>query len=519
MKMVGLLVIVLPIVKMVSNMKLTKFPLLILLLVFAIVTTSGVFASWHYSNNLAVDNEADGSVGVIPFVYDNIVITKVTTVTENLTYENSNYVRPTNVKSTLSGSAGQSVVYKVDAYNFSQTQTYILAGPKYDSGAEDTLNKLTISLSQDEQNLKPINANPSNNYQVGTPVAPNEKFTFYVTYTLTENVYSGEFTVNYSFEPVIYTVTYLNNNETYVVDYVTNNSTPYNVRSDKPQNSSFVFAGWVNVNAVVLNSIPAYNTNDYTLTASWENVYVIIFADVNGNVLYEEQFTSSSTKLSTQGQATVDQILAELNAEASKEQMSVSWSEYEIKGAKSDITVKAIYAYNGDLNLVPVYEQPDDGIVDYYKVVAVDTLPENVVVPGSVGGVPVKIVERIANTEGENDWNNYAGNVKNITIAEGVERLEWNSLAWTPNLSTVKLPSTLKYLAKNTFSRNDLFGNDKKKLTIEFNGTKEQWKVLVSNSDSAWAGGLTDGSVVKCSDGYFELDKGLFSSSWKEKSY
>ena len=359
----------------------------------------------------------------------------------------------------------------------------------------------------------------SANAHEGTPIAPNENFVFYISYTLTKNVTINDVVIEYVFKPIIYTVTYLNGNQTFAVEHVTNNQRVYNVTSKKPQHQSLVFAGWVNANAVVVNTIPVGNTNNYTLSASWENVYLIIFADVNGNVLYQEQFTDSSTKLSDSGQAKVDQILAELNAEASKDHMVVTWSEYDIASAKSDITVKAIYAYNGILNLVPVYEQPDDGIVDYYKVVAVDTLPENVLVPSNIDGIPVKVVERIANTEGENDWNNYAEAVKTITIQEGIERLEWNSLAWTPNLSTVKLPSTITYLAKNTFSRNDLFGNDKKVLTIEYNGTIAEWKALVANSDKSWDGGLQNGSVVLCKDGYLELSKGLFSSSWKEKSY
>ena len=460
-----------------------------------------------------------GDASVNPPDYDGVLITNVSTLSNSLVSNVHDVVLPTNLKSTISGNSGQKVVYKVTAHNYSKDKTCIYAGTSYDVGVYGTLNSLNISVSTDAQNQNPINTTLSSQAHEGTPIAPGEDFVFYVTYTLTSNVTAGEVMVNYVFKEIIYSITYFYNNETYAVEYVTDNANDYKITRSAPTNPNYKFAGWVNVNAVVIDSIPAKNVNNYNLTASWENVYIIIFADVNGNVLYEEQFTSSSTKLSAQGQATVDQILADLNAEAEKEHMTVSWSDYDIANANSDITVKAIYAYNGDLNLVPVYEEPDDGIVDYYKVVAVDALPADVLVPGSVGGVPVRIIERIANTEGENDWNNYADDVKNITIQEGVERLEWNSLAWTPNLTTVKLPSTINYLAKNTFSRNDLFGNDKKTLTIEFNGTKAQWKVLISNSDNSWDGGLKDGSVVKCTDGYFELDKGLFSSSWKEKSY
>jgi hypothetical protein len=73
-------------------------------------------------------------------------------------------------------------------------------------------------------------------------------------------------------------------------------------------------------------------------------------------------------------------------------------------------------------------------------------------------------------------------------------------------------------MAKNVFSRNDLFGNDKKTVTINFNGTKAEWKALLAKSDADWDGGLKKGTVVNCKDGYFELE-GSWSLSWKEKSY
>ena len=75
-------------------------------------------------------------------------------------------------------------------------------------------------------------------------------------------------------------------------------------------------------------------------------------------------------------------------------------------------------------------------------------------------------------------------------------------------------------MGKNTFSRN--WGDDKKVLTIEFNGTKAEWQAIVNNSHDEWHNGLQEGSVVKCSDGYFELDRtGLFGTgyTWREKNY
>lgn len=466
-----------------------------------------------------------GSAVLDPPVYDELVITSVTTVQSTVSSENSSRVIPTNLKSTLTGSQGQSVVYKITVHNYSETDTYIYAGISHSAEFDDVSSKLSVSASTDAAGYHQlINALNLKCYKGGTPVAPGEEFVFYATYTLTGNLSAAEILINYNFKKVIYTVTYLNDNETYVIDSITNNSVAYNVRKDHPQNGSLVFAGWINTNAIIVNSFPAGNTNSYTLSAKWDNVHLIIFADADGTVLYEEQFTDSSTQLSAEGQAIVDAKLAELNAKVANKHMTVSWSAYDIASAKNDITVRALYNYSGYLNLVPVYNQPDDGIVDSYEVDPIDNLSNfvkddgTVEVPGYVGDIPVLKVDRITNTAGESDWDNYENEIKIIKIGEGVQILEHNSLSYTPNLTQVYLPSTITKMGKNTFSRNDLFGNDKKKITIIFNGTKAEWKALLENSDKNWDGGLKEGSIVQCTNGYFELERSFLSLSWNEKS-
>ena len=507
-------------------MRVSRFPLLFFSILFAFITCSGVFATWVYATEVSINRETplEMKLGEFKYYYE-VVITNVTCVSNTTTSEKSNHILPNKINSTITGNEGQKVVYKVNAHNYSETETFIYTGVDYDSNVNQSLNKLTISVSEDENGNRLMNNNVSDNAHQGTLIAPGDDFVFYVAYTLTDNVSLGNILLNYIFKPIIYTVTYLHNNQTFAVEYITDNNSAYNVISQKPTQSGASFAGWVNVNAVKINQIPAKNTSNYTLTASWDKIYLIIFSDSQGNVLYQEQFTSSSTSLSQQGQATVDKILADLNEEAKKSDMKVSWSEYTIKGTKEDIMVKAIYAYDGVLNLVPIYEQPDDGIVDYYQVEAVDNLDATVIIPGNVGGVPVKTVFRIANKEGASDWNNYASNVTTIIIEEGVENLQTegddkvntNALAYTPSLKLVKLPSTIKYIGKNTFSRNA--GSDKKAITIEFNGTKAEWIAIQKHED--WDNGLLTGTVVKCTDGYFSLTtKELFgiiiSKSWTE---
>jgi hypothetical protein len=306
--------------------------------------------------------------------------------------------------------------------------------------------------------------------------------------------------------------------DVYLKEYHTDSSIDYTVIA--APNGYTDFKQWVNANGVAVTKIPKSNRNDYTLYATWYNKYTINFIDANGELIYSEEFIEGTSNISREGQTIVNQWLEKENENENPNHVHVTWSDYDLAGATSDIVVRPQYDYQGHLNMEPVYEQPDDGVVDYYRVVAVDSLPAEVIVPGDVGGVPVKVIYRITNEDGESDWDNYENTVTKITIEENVERLEWNSLAWTPNLSEVNLPNSLRYMDKNVFSRNDLFGNDKKKLTINFNGTMREWKDVVANSNDDWDGGLKEGTFINCSDGYFKLEKKNFLGSleWKEYS-
>ena len=79
----------------------------------------------------------------------------------------------------------------------------------------------------------------------------------------------------------------------------------------------------------------------------------------------------------------------------------------------------------------------------------------------------------------------------------------------------------MEYIGKNAFSRN--WGNDKKAITIVYNGSLSEWKSLVANSHDDWDNGITtkDGSKVMCSDGYFEYDYGFLGigAKWEEHKY
>ena len=317
----------------------------------------------------------------------------------------------------------------------------------------------------------------------------------------------------------LFTVTYMVGNAEYAKDKHYDASKDYVVKG--APNGDANFKHWVNAKGEpVPATISKDNTNDYILYAVWKNKYLIKFIDEDGALIYSEEFKEGDTSLSPDGQAVVNAWLANENAVEGVNDITVTWTPYTLAGANGDIIVRPVYTYSGYLNMKPSYNAA--GVVDSYTIVAVDTLPKDVVIPGSIGGVPVTAVERITNESGS--WNNYEKNVKTITIEENIKRLENNSLAYTPNLATVYLPNSLEYMGKNTFSRN--FGEDLKKLEIVFNGTMEEWRTIVKNSDEIndgdWCGGLKTGTVVICSDGYFELTStnyGVTVGNYKWKEY
>lgn len=446
-----------------------------------------------------------------------LVIMDVTSISgTNVSSEVHSHIIPTNVKSTISGKKGQSVVYKITAHNFSTTDTFVFNGIEYDKLFDNTLKKMSVSVYTDESKSISLSTTPNDTCVSGTPIEPGEDFVFYVVYTLTENVTSEEVLIHYSFDTVVYSITYLDNNSTYAIDCVIDNSKTYNVRKDYPTAGyeGKHFAGWMNASANIVTSYPVGNTTSYTLTSKWDDIYTIMFVDRNGNVLYQEQFTSSSTGLSASGQQKVNQILAELNAEASMNDMTVTWSDYTIKGTKTDIVVRPNYTYTGNIQYQPV-DTNGDGIIDHYKVVAIGHLDETVRILGVFNERPVLEVEKLYKNDNNFD---YGSGVKTIIINEGVKTLAHNALSHTADLETVYLPSTIEYLDKNVFSRN--WGDDKKTITIVYNGTMAEWKALTSKSHSDWDNGITtkNGSKVICTDGYFEFDYGFIGigAKWKE---
>ena len=297
-------------------------------------------------------------------------------------------------------------------------------------------------------------------------------------------------------EKQFYSVTYMDatGKNVLAVEYVTAGerseskvwADEYTVRTGSitPADANQVFKYWVNAGSVQTTTIKAGNRNDVVLYEAWDNPYTARFVDQFGNVIYSETFTKSNPAVSVPEVPAVDNCTG-------------VWEDYSLANATGDITIRPIYTYNGKLKLVPI-DNPEDGIVDYYQVEAVDTLDEITIIPGYFNGLPVKVIEKLY--KNNNNWDFGAG-VKTIIIEEGVEELAHNSLAYTKSLDTVELPNSLKKLGKNTFSRNT--GDDKKVLEITYNGTMAEFAAIGKDED--WHNGLKTGTTVVCSDGTYTL--------------
>ena len=316
-----------------------------------------------------------------------------------------------------------------------------------------------------------------------------------------------------------YSITYVNDYEVLAIKYITEdgavktaNDVAANLVVDWANKNigegKFAFGGWMNAGSTKVETISADNDHNIVLYPYFNKPYTARFVDQQGNVVAWCLFHAEDLKKLDVAKATAEAALPnpgelfvldywEVNANGSK----VQYNENNFKNYTYDVTIYPVYRYTGNLKLTPV-DEDSDGTIDYYKVEAVDVLDETTVIPGYVNGVPVTLVEKLY--KNDNNWD-FGSGVKTIIIEEGVEELAHNSLGYTADLTTVKLPSTLKKLNKNAFSRNT--GDDKKVLTIEFNGTKAEWDKIVASSDKHWTGGLLVGTTVVCSDGTYTLTK------------
>lgn len=281
-----------------------------------------------------------------------------------------------------------------------------------------------------------------------------------------QGVYGGGQTDEYvsthegvTIESYDYSVTYMDRGEVFAVDYV-KNDTVYTVKHSEyvPTRTESPFKAWVNAGGTKVDSIKAGNETDYVLYDSWHSVYTARFVDQEGNVIYEEEFSTSQTRLNEPAVPAVDGGF------------TGAWEEYDLTTATGDITIKPVYnADNGIIKLEPVDNEPQDGIIDYYKVTNVTESDDNVdiVIPSELNGIPVQ-------------------EVSNGAFAE------------FDNITTVTIPTSIKSIGADAFANKEnsgFLGAQKyEQITFIYEGTKAQWDAI--DKDENWDQYIGGGSKI-----------------------
>lgn len=320
-----------------------------------------------------------------------------------------------------------------------------------------------------------------------------------------------------------YSITYIYNGNVLGVRYIADNTDAISTADTNAQSaavaavgSGYAFNGWMNAGSTMVANIDEGNTTDIVLYPSFSNVYTATFVDQDGNVIAQGTYTNrKGSDVKTLGTRTKDKLPMIEDFEFEYWNVHVTGDNNKVTKTKldsysftdkKDITIYPVYKYSGNLRLTPV-DEDSDGEIDYYVVESVSDLSDPVNVPGKVNGVSVRIVKKLTDSK----WDD----TKTINLGEGIEVLENESLAGTPSLSAVLLPSTLTSINEEAFSSNVL-GLANKKITFTYNGSKADWDKV--NKESRWDAGLADNSKVICSDGVYTLTRKWTDYTWNWKA-
>ena len=210
-------------------MKITyALPLIMTLIV--LVTIGGVFAIWQYAEFGPNPQKVEITVDMDEF--DESLFTLAFTKVEYVPSETNNsppteIILPRKIKSTISGSAGEKIVYKVTAKNRSTVDKLYYIDATYTNSNVD----VAVSWNEDGIGYFPVKA------------APDEEIEFYVIYTLKSNISQSELTVDFNFEVKVYAVTYVDNGVILQKDYITEDNKKDYTLLDKSYCNEHFFKG------------------------------------------------------------------------------------------------------------------------------------------------------------------------------------------------------------------------------------------------------------------------------------
>ncbi len=301
----------------------------------------------------------------------------------------------------------------------------------------------------------------------------------------------------------IYSITYMCEGKVYDVVYVTDNTKAVSVANKAVEDAvtagtsaDQVFEKWVNAGSFAVTEVKAGNTENVVLYPDWRGaVHTARFVDQNGNLIYETIFREGDTQLTAEPD--VPKV----------PYCTGAWSDYTL--GKSDITIYPTYTIDSSKLAAIAKDSDNDGDIDHYEIQMVNELEtegetKKVEIPGYINGIPVKVVTNLGST--------VKGDVQVIEIHAGVEIIESEAFAYTPDLKTVYLPKTITKLEAKVASRQ---GQDKKDdLTICYAGTGEDWEKVLKNSSDEWCTGMRAGCKVVCTDGTFVKTGGQNQNDW-----
>ena len=338
-----------------------------------------------------------------------------------------------------------------------------------------------------------------------TTIKFNENGVGEVKITINDYYYCEPTTITVAVRDYAYSVTYTDRGEVLYVEKVKDNTVPYSIRHDDliPERDSdaYKFAGWVNAGGNKVDTIPAGNTTDYVLYDSWSNIYTARFVDQQGNVIYEEEFTSDQEALTYEAlnyqepalPASVGGYSGEWNIKITKNGTTemTPLSGYDLRNAGGDITVYPLYnAEDGIVKLTPM-DPEGDGIINYYAVSGVEENDNNIhiVIPSEVNGI-------------------------------SVEEISGGAFAEFDNITTVTIPKSIKKLGA------DAFANEENKpwyqggalkyeqITFLYEGTYAQWQAI--DKDENWDRYVGQGSrIYFLADGTYSEETAR-NGTWSE---
>ena len=123
-----------------------------------------------------------------------------------------------------------------------------------------------------------------------------------------------------------YTVTYMNGSDVESVAFVTDNSVAYTLANAGTNMQ------WLNKEGETVTSVPAGNEKDVVVYKDNTEVYVAYFVDINGNVIYFEEFGPKQSALKK-----VPDVPAITG-------YTGSWEAYNLSEAKGSIVIKPMYS-------------------------------------------------------------------------------------------------------------------------------------------------------------------------------